>query len=620
MIQNSDDSMLFDPKKLELFPTQHGVYLMRNRGGTVLYVGKAKNLRARVKQYFAPGGDGRVMIPFLIEKVTHIETIVVTSEKEALLLENNLIKEYLPKYNILLKDDKSFVALRINNKDTWPMVDLVRYRGKPKPGYLYFGPYTSAGAARQTLDLLHRIFPLRQCSDQEFARRTRPCILYGMKRCIAPCVNKCTHEEYDRYVDRTIKFLRGQDREVLQDLYKEMDAYADTLEFEKAAEMYAVIRQIEKTVETQKVDKLLGVDADAIGIFRQGEEATVAMLLFRGGKLLGSRTFHFSQLVQEDEELITSFLLQHYDQEGEVPQEILLPIKLTTTKDVADILSEIHGRSVNLLFPQRGDKVSWINMAGSNAEASFRKDKDAAAIRERTLLEMEERFHLLNYPRRIECFDNSNLSGDDPVSTLVTFTDGQKNSSLYRKYKVRGNTGSDDYAAFYEVLTRRFKRAKEENDFPDLVIVDGGKGHLNIALKVLSELDIATVDVIAVAKEEGRHDKGATEEQVFLRNIKDPIHLKRNSQVLFLLQQIRDEAHRTAITFQRRRRTKKVVRSALDDIPGIGPEKRKRLLQHFGSLKQIAAASIEALCAVKGISRPNAATILLWVKEVYKET
>lgn len=602
--------MQFDPKKLDLFPNQPGVYLMRNRGGAVLYVGKAKNLRTRVKQYFASGGDGRVMVPFLIEKVANIETIVVTSEKEALLLENNLIKEHLPKYNILLKDDKSFVALRINNKASWPMVELIRYRGKPKPGYLYFGPYTSASAARETLDLLHRLFPLRQCSDQEFARRTRPCILYGMKRCSAPCVNKCTPEQYAQDVNRTIKFLRGQDREVLQDLYKEMRVLSDSLEFERASDFYRIIQQIEKTIERQKVDRLQGADGDVIGLYRQGEEATVAILLFRSGRLLGSRTFHFSSLVQEDEELLTSFLLQHYDEKGELPHEIILPIKLSETSQLTEILSEVHERSITIISPQRGDKVAWLNMAKVNAEVSYNKDKDATAIRERTLLEMEERFRLTNYPGKIECFDNSNLSGNDPVSSMVVFVDGQKDSSRYRKYKVKSGTGSDDYAAFYEVLTRRYKRAKDENDFPDLLIVDGGKGHLNIALKVLSELNIITIDVIAVAKEEGRHDRGATEEQVFLPNVKDPLLLKRNSQVLFFLQQIRDEAHRTAITFQRGRRTKQVVRSALDDIPGIGPTKRKKLLQHFGSVKQIAAASEEALCEVSGITRANALTII----------
>jgi excinuclease ABC subunit C len=594
--------MAFDLNRLESLPVQPGVYLMKNKAGDVLYVGKAKNLRSRIRQYFLPAGDGRVMVPLLIAQVDSIETILVLSEKEALLLENNLIKEYKPKYNALLKDDKSYIALKINHKNKWPQVNLVRYKGKPEPDGLYFGPYTSAQAARGTLDLLNRIFPLRQCSDQELVRRTRPCILYDMKRCIAPCVNKCTKEEYDQLVERTIKFLKGQDKEVIKELYEEMDAASNALEFERAGMILKTIQQIEKTVESQSVDKPLGADADALGIYRQGEEVILSKLQIRSGKLMNSFHFNFSNIAQDDAELLESFLIQHYEKLELIPHEILLPVALENGEELSDILSTNKPRKVVIYAPQRGDKKNLIAMALVNAEAIFKEKKDKAAIAEKTLLEMQEKFRLVRYPKKIECLDNSNLSGDEPVSCLVAFTNGEKDRSGYRKFKVKTVEGPDDYATFYEVLLRRYKRAKEENSLPDLLIVDGGKGHLNIALKALAELDIITVDVISIAKESSRHDKGMTAEQIFLPNIKDPILLRHTSPILFLLQRIRDEAHRFAITFHRKRRSKKTIRTELIDIPGIGPVKCKILLKHFGSVKKLKEAATEDLQQIKGLS------------------
>lgn len=581
---------------------------MKDKNGVVLYVGKAKNLRQRVKQYFMIRGDERVMIPFLVAKIAVIDTIVVMSEKEAFLLENTLIKQHRPKYNALLKDDKTYIALKINHKHDWPMLSLVRYRGSPKPDGQYFGPYTSGLAARETLELLRRLFPLRQCSDQELSRRTRPCILYDMKRCIAPCVHKCTKEEYDEHVRRTVKFLRGQDKEVLQELKTEMQQASDHLDFERAGVLYHQIQQIEKTLETQSVDKPLGVDADVLAIFREGDEVLLTQLIFRGGKLLGSKNYDFSSIAEEDDELLESFLLQHYQTHQQPPKEILLPLLPEGYQALEEILST-DKRNVYISAPQRGEKKNLVDMAQANAEANFRKQKDAQGIRERTLMEMKEKLHLKNYPRKIECFDNSNMSGDQVVSTLVSFVNGLKDTSGYRKYKIRGQVGSDDYAAMREALQRRYKRAKEENNLPDLLMIDGGKGHLNVALKVMSELDIISIDLIGVAKEEGRHDRGATEEQIFLPNIKDPVFFKRTSPILFLLQQIRDEAHRTAISYQRKLRVKKNMRSALENIPGIGIGKRNSLLKHFGSVKGVKEASILSLQEVKGISKSNAEAI-----------
>jgi len=604
--------MTFDRENLDTFPTQPGVYLMKGKQDEVLYVGKAKNLRQRVRQYFLPRGDGRFIIPYLIAKVEKIDTIVVFSEKEALLLENTLIKQHKPRYNALLKDDKSYIALKINNKHPWPMISLVRYKGTPKPDGLYFGPYTSADSARKTLDLLNRLFPLRQCSDQELARRTRPCILYDMKRCIAPCVNRCTKEEYDHHVERTIKFLRGQDREILKELYEEMHLASENLEYEKAGSYLKTIQYIERTLEGQAVDKPSGVDSDTLAIFREGEEVILTQLLFRGGKLTGSRYYDFGSIAEEDVELIETFLIQHYEKQSELPKEILLPVLPDDADAITDIISA-GKRRVQLLAPQRGEKRLLVDMAYTNAEATFKKEKDAKTIREKTLLEMQERLHLSRYPRVIECFDNSNIAGTLVVSSLVAFYEGAKDTSRYRKYKIRSISGADDYGALREALERRYRKAKEENNLPDLLVIDGGKGHLNVALKVLQELNIISVDVIGVAKEESRHDKGMTVEQIFLPNLKDPILLKRTSPVLFLLQQIRDEAHRTAITFHRKLRTKKNVSSALDEIRGIGPAKRKTLLNHFGSLKKLLEASEEEIKAVPKISKSNVKAILEFI-------
>lgn len=595
--------MTYSQEDLKKLPDKPGVYIMRGRQGVVLYIGKAINIRTRVRQYFAPGYDLRPMIPLLVSKIESIETIVVSSEKEAFLLENNLIKQHKPKYNVLLKDDKSYIALKINNKDQWPRLQLVRYRGKPKADGMYFGPYTSAIAARNTLDLLQKIFPMRQCSDQELKRRTRPCILYDMHRCVAPCVGYCTKEEYDGYVQGSIRFLKGYDKEVLKDLHKQMDAAAEKLEFEKAADLYRTIQQIEKTVEDQRVDKPLGTDTDAIGLYREGEDVALAQLIFRGGKLSGSRSYSFNNVIENDDELLQSFLLQHYEGSQDLPKEIVVPVALIDSPTIEELLN------VQIHTPQRGDKKAIIKMAEDNAESNFKRERDETAIREKTLLEMEEKFHLAHFPEKIECFDNSNIAGSYLVSSMVTFVNGQKDTSGYRKFKIRTVDAPDDYGAMREVLTRRYKRAKEENNLPNLIVIDGGKGHLNVAISILEELDIAVCDVIGVAKEDGRHDKGITSEQVFLRNVKDPIILPRHSRILFLLQQIRDEAHRSAIGYHRKLRSKQTIKSSLDDVPGIGPAKKKLLLKTFGSVKGLCEATDEQILGVKGISNANLAEI-----------
>ncbi len=593
-----------------MFPTKPGVYIMKGRRDVVLYVGKAKNLRQRVKQYFIPGRDSREKVPYLVAQIETIEIIVVSSEKEALLLENTLIKEHLPRYNAIFRDDKTYASLKINHKNPWPMVHLARYKGKPKPDGLYFGPYTSTYAARQTLDLIHKLFPLRQCSDQELASRKRPCILYDMKRCVAPCVGLCSKEEYDGHVRRAIQFLKGQDQEVLRDLRDQMQLASQALEFERAQALLNTIRYIEQTIEAQRVVKVGGGDSDIFAAYREGEEVVVSQVFYRDGRLLGSKHYSFSQTADDDAALYSSLIMQKYDVGDEIPDEVVLPLVLEGQEALQEILTQRRGKNVAVVTPQRGDKKRLVEMALANAEAAYRRDKDAKAVLEKMLDDMQQQLKLSNYPERIECFDNSHLAGTEAVSALVAFTDGEKDTKRYRLYKLRSTAASDDYGAMYEVLMRRYRRAKEENNLPDLLIIDGGKGHLNVAVKVLAELNIATVDVIGIAKEQGRHDKGVTAEQVFLPNVRDSIRLRSTSPLLFLLQKIRDEAHRFAITFQRKRRSKGTVSSVLDEIEGIGPKKRQLLLKHFGSVAKIKEASKEQLLAVSGISEANASALL----------
>lgn len=592
--------MSFDVNQLKHFPNEPGVYLMKDSKGTVLYVGKAKELRKRLKNYFSPGQDGRAMVPFLTAKVDTIDTIVVRTEKEALLLENTLIKRHQPQYNAVLKDDKTFVSLMINDKHQWPQVRLVRYKGKPSEKGQYFGPYTSAHAARQTYDLITRLFPLRQCSDEELKRRKRPCLLYGMKRCIAPCVNKCTQKEYDAYVEGATKFLNGEDKQILKNLYEEMEAASEALQFEKAAALLKTIRQIEHVTETEQiVDKAGGANCDAWGLYRLGNEVIIVVLLVREGKLVGSEQDRFKEVAADDEEILESYLIQHYKKHP-APKELLLPFSLSSALE--DILE------TKCTVPKMGEKKSLVKLAGHNAKTLF-EQQDPETLAEKTLLELQETLKLSRYPKRIECFDTSNISGSDLVACMVAFTEGMRESKRQRYYHIRGITKGDDYASLHQVLSRRLMRAKEENDLPDLIIVDGGKGQLNIALDVFKELDIATVDLISLAKEEARHDKGMTQEKVFLPHHSEPILLPLRSPLLLLLQKIRDEAHRVAIGFHRKQRSKRTLTSALDNLPGIGPTKRGALLRKFGSVKRILDATPEELSEIQGITKKDIETI-----------
>ncbi len=571
---------------------------MKDALGKILYVGKAKNLRLRVKQYFS-GRDSREMIPFLISQINDIETIVTFTEKEALLLENTLIKKHKPKYNVLLKDDKTHLSILINHQHAWPMIKLVRTKDPNKEKGLVFGPYTSALAARKTFELIAKVFPLRQCSDRELNSRKRPCILHSIGRCVAPCVGKCTKKEYDELVNLSIDFLKGKSKEIVQKLKQDLKKASDNLEYEKAQLLHKTITQIEEVLEQKSnVVQFHAKDCDALNFIRKEHYLLIAKLAFREGRLVGSDHHDFNLLLSSDEESLTSFLLQHYQKE-KPPAEILLPIDLPDQKTLEDILG------TKISCPERGEKKSLVDLALENAKALFEQERHDSASSEEILLKLQELLKLESFPSRIECFDTSNSSGKDFVASHVVFTKGVKDPKQYRLYKIQSEGVRDDTAAMREVLHRRLTRARKEDTLPNLIIVDGGKGQLTQLIEVTKELNIASIDLAALAKEESRHDRGLTQERIYRPYMKEAIEFSRHSSLLFFLQQIRDEAHRRAITFHRKKRKEKSISSILDSVPGIGNTKKQILLKHFGSIKKIAEASQEELISLKGISQKD---------------
>lgn len=608
--------MPFDLSKLSTYPKDYGVYLMKDAQGTILYIGKAKNLKLRLKQYFDVT-DQRAIIPFLVPQIAHIDIIVTVSEKEALLLENTLIKKHQPKYNALLKDDKTFVSLMINKNHAWPMLKLVRHKGFPQQDHLYFGPYTSSIAARTTLELLAKIFPLRQCSDKELVSRTRPCILHAMKRCIAPCVQKCTSEEYQFFVEKTIQFLKGEDRSILSELKKEMEHASKHLEFERAGSLLHTIEQIEHVIHNSKsVVQPNTADCDALGLYREGHRALIALLSFRGGRLVSSDHFYFDTIAEDNSTLLESFILQHYltfQEMKDLPKEIFLPEALSSAHILSSVLHEHWTQACAVKYPEKGEKKKLLALAEQNAKILFYQEEHGESRKESLLAELQEKLSLSRYPSRIECIDTSNLSGASPVASLVAFSHGDKDTSRYRTYKIRGEK-TDDYSALKEVLFRRYSKGKEQGDLPDLIIVDGGKGQLSSAHEILKQLEIASCDLIALAKEDSRHDKGLSQEQIFLLSQKEPILLPIHSPLLFFLQRIRDEAHRRAISVHRTQRRKSLLISELDTLPGIGPVKKTKLLKHFGSVKKLKKASLTDLQQVPGLTKKDLETLKTFIQ------
>lgn len=591
-------------ERLENLPSAPGVYLLRDRGRKVLYVGKAKSLRARVRMYFR-GGDGRVQLPFLVGRVADVEALVTRNEKEALILENNLIKQYKPRYNIRLKDDKSYVSVKVTTREEWPRVYVTRKI--EKDGNRYFGPFHSASATRESLDAIRKIFPLRNCSETVFRNRSRPCLEHQIKRCPGPCCLEVDRGLYEEHLRGAMLFLEGRNAQLVRGLRERMGRASDEMRYEEAARVRDQIRALEKTTEPQEMVAHFGLDQDVFGLYREGGFIEIQVLCIRRGKLTTSQAYSLEDRELPDEDVIGEVLGQYYSGGRFIPDEVLVPVDLDDREVRGQYLSEIRGRKVVVFRPQRGDKARLLEMAAENARQTFASRRNTDEKRARMAEELKRRLGLRSAPKRVECFDISNLQGREIVGSMVVFDEGEPDKSRYRRYRLRSVPGQDDFASLYEVLKRRYTRALEENAFPDLLVIDGGKGQLGVATAVLAELGVEAVDVISLAKDRvARDPRGReirrSEERVFLPGRKNPVLLPRNSTALFFLQRIRDEAHRFAITYHRELRKKEGMRSVLDTIPGVGPGRRRRLLRAFGSVQRLAdAAPEEIAAAVPGI-------------------
>lgn len=607
-------------------PRKPGCYLMKDRTGEIVYVGKAQDLRARLGQYFQPStSDTRFFVGLLERVLGAIDIIVAQNAKEALLLENELIKRHQPRFNVKLKDDKNFLNIRIGREHAFPRLQVVRKR--KKDGADYYGPYHSATAIRQTLKVVNRHFQLRTCRDSDFARRTRPCLEHQIGRCPAPCVLPVPAEEYARHVDDVRLFLSGRADALSTRLKAKMVAASEALEFELAARYRDQLDAIERSLTPQKVVLDEALDIDAFGLYREGERVFVQVLRLMGGVLIGSTSYPVKKTLLPDDEVLDGFLGAYYDGSRPVPELVLLPIALAESEVWAELLGEVRGKKVEVRCPQRGDKLRLVELATENAKTAFQQTRRSEDDASETLARLKERLHLEKLPRRIECYDISNIQGTNPVGSMVVAVDGQIAKHEYRTFKVRLGDTPNDFAMMLEVLSRRMKQVKEGAPGPDLIVVDGGKGQLAMAEEALAQLGVSDIELASLAKsrvlDEAGHvargkvkdrpssdDVDRSPERVFRPGQKNPIVLRQNSNELFLLQRLRDEAHRFAITFHRKLRAKRTVRSALDDVAGIGPSKKKALLQAFGSVDNLRKASPQALSEVPGISLTLAERIL----------
>jgi excinuclease ABC subunit C len=607
--------MTIHSEKLANLPSRPGVYLMRDERGKVIYVGKAKDLRARVRAYFH-SPDGRCQVEFLVRRVADIETLVTSSDKEALILENNLIKQYKPRYNIRLKDDKSYLSIKVTTEHAWPRIFTTRKI--VKDGNRYFGPFSSAVAARETLDIIEKHFLLRNCTEHNFKNRSRPCLQYQIKRCLAPCVLPVSQEEYRERVRQAILFIEGKQNELLAELKQRMAAKSEALEFEAAAKIRDQIQAVEKTLEKQRMVAHWGSDQDVFGLYREGGFIEVQVLFVRQGKLTGSQSYSLEDREFPDEEVMGALLTQFYQGQRFIPDEILLPVELEDSGVREEYLRENKGKRVGIFSPQRGDKKELVEMARQNARQSFSERHDQEKARETMLQELRLKLRLRNYPQRIECFDISMLHGAHAVGSMVTFVNGEPDKSRYRHYRIRSidaSSGGDDFGMMLEVLKRRFTRGQSEEDLPDLVVVDGGKGQLAMALAAMAEVGVKGVEAVGLAKMRVQSAPWSaeierSEERVFLPGQSNPVILKRNSNALFLLQRVRDEAHRFAITHHKKLRARQTLFSALDSIPGVGAARKRALLRAFGSIKRIEEATLEELLKVPSMNEKIAREIL----------
>jgi excinuclease ABC subunit C len=635
-------------QKLESLPASPGCYLFKDKQGAVLYVGKAKSLRARVRSYFQDGNsDVRAFIPFLRKLAVDLDTIVTQSEKEAAILENNLIKEAKPRFNVKLRDDKEYLSLRLSSEHPWPRLELVR---KPKADRArYFGPYHSATAARRTLHMVEKHFQLRTCSDRELESRKRPCLKYQIKRCPAPCVYDVDPGEYAAQVHAVTLFMAGRHDELTRELKARMQSASENLEFEVAAVCRDQLAAVESIREGQRVVSVTDDDQDVLGLYREGDLVELSVLLVRAGRVIDVASFSNRRVEVPDDEVVAAFLRDHYGDGGSgealIPEEIIVPMLPDAADGVAEWLAErraalAQGRQkkCELLAPSRGPRKALLDMATDNARHAFEEKRRSETDIDERLLKVQERLRLPTLPRRIECCDISHLGGQDTVGAVVALLNGLPDKARYRTYRVRSVAEGDDYGAMFEVLGRRFRRGRDaaadveaaapteagqagaasaaadavEWQLPDLFVVDGGRGQLGVALAAAHDLGLHDLPICGLAKEKENVLGEKLVDRVYLPGQKNPIPLRPNSPELFLLARARDEAHRFSNRGRKKVGKKRRLGSELDQIPGIGPKTRARLLKTLGSLSGVRSASDAAILAVPGVSQAHLSALRKW--------
>ncbi len=607
-------------QRLRALPTEPGVYLMRDDSGEIIYVGKAASLRNRVSSYFGSPWGLYPKIRQMVRRIVDFEFIVTESEQEALILENNLIKEHQPQYNSRLKDDKSYPFIKIDTTEDFPIVYVTRR--VRDDGARYFGPFASASSVRKTLALLKKLFPYRSCTKTITGNDDRACLDYFIHRCAGPCIGEVDRAQYHEIIHQVALFLEGRTDQVVKGIQKRMIKASEDLEFERAAVLRDQIQAIERVHEGQKVLQLSNENVDVIALAQEGRDAWVEVFFIRQGKLVGRENFlmHRSE-GDEPTEVTAAFVKQFYSANPYVPRRILLQHLPEDVEAIDGWLRTKRQGAVQLHVPQRGEKRKLVQMVAQNAEQGLNQLRvrrlHESTNNQQALEELQEALSLPELPRRIECYDISNIQGTNSVGSMVVFEDGRPKPAHYRRFKIKSVAGVDDYSMMREVLTRRFKRLSESRKsdptggeqangsgsdrkngnawgiIPDLVLIDGGKGHLGAALQVFLELGINDIPLSSIAKEN---------EELFVPYVSDPIVLPRDAQGLFLVQRVRDEAHRFAITFHRERRSKKSVQSTLDLVPGVGPKRKRMLIRRFGSVKGIREASLEEVAAVPGLT------------------
>lgn len=588
--------------KLDHLPEQPGVYLMKHAGGEILYIGKAVVLADRVRSYFAKTADQTPKTAVLVSQIADLETIVTRSELEALILESNLVKRHKPRFNVVLRDDKQYPYLRLPIKEPFPRLSIVRK--VQKDGALYYGPYVPTNALRETLKVIRKVFPLATCEIDIDGTAERACIEFEIKRCMAPCTGNQSRAEYHHIVKQVRQFLEGRDTELLDGLRAEMQAAAEQERFEEAARLRDRLVKIERTLEKQRVTQTVSTDQDVIGLARQGQAVDLQMLFVRGGLLIGRKDFFWPDAAEaQDEELVRAAIEQFYNKDGLPPKELLVPVPLTEAELIQAWLSDKKGEPVRVLAPERGVKHQLLRLAEENAAAAAADHLRNEATDRLATDELKRLFKLANAPRRIEGFDISNTMGEQSVASLVVWEDGQAKKADYRKFRIHTVQGANDFASMQEAIVRRYG-ATENLPLPDLVLIDGGLGQLAAAVEGLRQVGRGGLPIIGLAKA-----RGEKQERVFLPGRKNPVVLHPSSPATHLLQRIRDEAHRFAITYHRKLRGKALIASRLDRIAGVGSIRRTRLLRTFGNLERIAQATDEELRNRAGIDAKTAADI-----------